>query len=91
MARYTIIRDDNAVYVDGLAKTVDCSGMDGRVRAVQFDTVKGKGHVEYDNSDDDLPVFQNTVIDHADFNLMFGEYVTAWLNLDELAAQPDIP
>lgn len=46
MPRLTIIRDDNAVYVDGRALTVDCSALASDIRAVQWNGTAG--HIEYD-------------------------------------------
>ena len=43
--KVTIIREDDAVYVDGVAHTVDCSTLAPEVHAVQWDGVRGE--VEY--------------------------------------------
>lgn len=45
--RVTIIADDNAVYVDGEAITVDLTGIDPDIHAVQFDADAGIGEIEY--------------------------------------------
>lgn len=43
--RLTIVRDDNAVVVDGVPFMVDCSSLPADVHAVQWDGVSGE--VEY--------------------------------------------
>ena len=47
--RFSILRDDNLVIVDGVAMTVDCSSLPANVHAVWFDEAKGKGEVEFVN------------------------------------------
>jgi len=46
--RYTIIQDDGVVGVDGVFRRVDLSGLDPEIHAIQFDTAKELGHIEYD-------------------------------------------
>lgn len=46
--RITIIQDDGMVGVDGVFRQVDLSELDPAIRAVQFDTLKGAGHIEFD-------------------------------------------
>lgn len=43
--RVTIIKDDNAVNVDGVRRTVDLNALPAEVHAVQWDGIKGE--VEY--------------------------------------------
>lgn len=43
--RLTIIKDDGVVGVDGVFKTVDLSGLDAAIRAVQWDGTTG--HLEF--------------------------------------------
>jgi len=44
----TIIQADGVVGVDGVFRAVDLTGLDPSIHAIQFDTVKGVGHIEYD-------------------------------------------
>jgi len=43
--RVTIVKDDNAVYVEGIAHHVDCSTLPAGFHALQWDGVRGE--VEY--------------------------------------------
>lgn len=45
--RVTIIADDSKVGVDGEFRVVDLTGLDRTIHAVQWDSVLGKGDVEY--------------------------------------------
>jgi hypothetical protein len=52
--RLTIIRDDNAVYIDGLCVIVDCSSLSEDIHAVQWNGQNG--WVEFkDNSEGNKP------------------------------------
>lgn len=44
----TIVQHDGLVGVDGVFREVDLSTLDPAIRAIQFDTAKGTGHVEFD-------------------------------------------
>src|SRR3954468_20600847 len=46
--KISIIQDDGVVGVDGVFRTVDLSGVNPEIRAIQFDTEKGIGNIEYD-------------------------------------------
>jgi hypothetical protein len=46
--RVTIIQKDGLVGINGDFRKVDLSDLDTAIHAVQFDTAKGKGHIEYD-------------------------------------------
>lgn len=43
--RVTIIRDDNMVIVDGVARTVSCASLQASFHALQWDGVRGE--IEY--------------------------------------------
>jgi hypothetical protein len=47
MARITIIPPDNTVYVDGVARLVDCSSLPAGINAIQW--IGNSGWVEYVN------------------------------------------
>jgi hypothetical protein len=47
MATVSLIRVDNAVYVNGLSGYVDLSSMSPNIHAVQWDSDNSVGHVEY--------------------------------------------
>lgn len=47
--KITVSKPDGMVYVDGVGRKCATSDLAGR--CVQFDTVKGTGHVEYDDGD----------------------------------------
>lgn len=46
--RITISQDDGMVIVDGVAHEVDCSELPRFVRAIQWDSNRGAGHIEMD-------------------------------------------
>lgn len=46
--RITIVQDDGVVGVDGVFRKVDVSELAGEIFAIQFDTVRGAGHIEFD-------------------------------------------
>lgn len=46
--KITVIQADGMVGVDGDFRQVDLSQLDESIHAIQFDTVAGKGHVEFD-------------------------------------------
>lgn len=47
--RLTIIRDDAVVGINGEFRSVDLSGLDPVIRAVQWNDERGGGHIEYDD------------------------------------------
>ena len=49
--RLTIVADDNAVYVGGKALTVDLSGLDPAIHAVQWYDTWGEIEYSYDGPD----------------------------------------
>ena len=71
--RVTIIQEDGVVGVDGVFRSVDLSGLDTEIHAIQFDTVKGKGHIEYDNSLE--PRLENTELENF---APYSVYVSRW-------------
>ena len=46
--RVTINQIDGVVVVDGIGRKVDLSTLDPKIHVIQFDTVKGAGHIEFD-------------------------------------------
>lgn len=46
--RITIIQDDGIVGVNGVFRPVDLGDLDPQIKVIQFDTVRGSGHIEYD-------------------------------------------
>ena len=75
MTKLTIIPEDKTIVIDGDAVTqcahVDLSWIPTDVHAVQWDSEKGKGHVEY-NVEEKFPqefteigIWQQAVTDHA--------------------------
>lgn len=46
--RITIVQDDGVAGVDGVFRRIDVSELAGEIRAVQFDTERGAGHIEFD-------------------------------------------
>lgn len=91
MARITIIKPDNAVYVDGAARYVNCATLPEDVLVLQFDTVKGVGHIEFDNTDlsgDDYK--PNQTIDANHF-AVFQPWVDAWQNAGQDPVSPANP
>jgi hypothetical protein len=66
--RLTIIKDDGVVGIDGVFKTVDLSGLDASIRALQWDGTSG--HIEfYDDQMANLLISDIT---------SFQSYVDAW-------------
>lgn len=82
--RLAIIRDDNQVYVDGLCfDGIDCSGLPENVRAVQWDGVKGRGHIEFD---EDLARMPEPI----DSIAPYQAFIDAW-NAKKAAAEAPPP
>jgi len=46
--RLTIIKEDNAVYIDGIAKEIDCSDLPSDFHALQWDG--SSGWIEFVNN-----------------------------------------
>lgn len=46
--KVTIIQSDGVVGVNGAFRTVDLADLDPAIHVIQFDTDKGKGHIEFD-------------------------------------------
>jgi hypothetical protein len=40
--RLTIIKQDNAVYIDGMVREIDCSSLDASFHALQWDETSGE-------------------------------------------------
>jgi hypothetical protein len=49
--RVTIIKDDNTVYVDGVAVSIDCSALPPDFHALQWDSASGTGEIEHEAID----------------------------------------
>ena len=67
MPKVTIIKEDNIVIVDGVGRTVDCSGESANLHAVQWDG--SSGEVEYkDNTPnatiDTISAYQSLIDAH---------------------------
>lgn len=45
--KVTIVRDDSAVYVDGKPHQVDCSDLPSDFHALQWDSERKRGEIEY--------------------------------------------
>ena len=71
--RVTIIQEDGVVGVDGVFRRVDLSDLDANIHAIQWDSEKGKGHIEYDDSLE--PRLENAELrDFAPYSV----YVSRW-------------
>ena len=67
MAKVTIVKDDNMVIVDGVGRTVDCSGQAANLHAVQWDG--SKGEIEYNDGSanatiDSISAYQSLIDVH---------------------------
>lgn len=80
--KLTIVRDDNAVGVDGRWMTVDCSSLPDEVRAVQWNGTTG--HIEYDASPPKAPK-AITSID------AYASIIAAWTTAKNAADAPRAP
>lgn len=49
--KISLIPADEHAFVDGVSRKIDFAGIDPTIHAVQFDTVKGTGHVEIIDGD----------------------------------------
>jgi len=49
--RVTIIKNDNAVYVDGVAVSIECSALPPDFHALQWDDASGAGEIEHETVD----------------------------------------
>ena len=68
MATLTIVKNDNAVAVDGVGRTIDCSDLAANLWAVEFDG--SNGHIEYNDGTPneaitDVDAFQAKIDAHA--------------------------
>lgn len=71
--KITIIQDDGVVGVDRVFRKVDLNDLDPAIHAIQWDGVKGCGHIEFD---DDLdPRRENETL--TDFSA-FQVFVDRW-------------
>lgn len=80
--KITIVQEDGIVGVDGAFFKVDLAELDQKIHAIQFDTVMGAGHIEYD--DILVPRLENAVL--TDFS-PYAVYLTRW----QAAAAPKPP
>jgi hypothetical protein len=79
--RLTIIKQDNAVYIDGVAREIDCSSLDASFHALQWDGTSGE--VEVCN-----PVTKKLVRnDVIDSIAPYQSFVDAWNALAAAEAQ----
>ena len=69
--RVTIIKEDNKVYIDRLAKDIDCSELPEDFHALQWDGEKGK--IEF--VDNYKPPESITSLEP------YQKYINAWYNL----------
>jgi hypothetical protein len=72
----TIMRPDDMVYVNGVAKPVDCSKLDPTIGTIQWRGVYG--WIEYLNAGGAVFVPNETITDFKPYE----EYVVAWVALD---------
>jgi hypothetical protein len=72
----TIIQADGVVGVNGVFRAADLSDLDPKIHAVQFNTLSGAGHVEYDQNL--VPRRGNVSIGQAQFDALFQKYVARW-------------
>lgn len=47
MAQVTVVRQDNMVYVNGSARSVDCSHLAPFIHAIQWNDEAGQGEIEF--------------------------------------------
>lgn len=80
--RLTIIRDDNAVYIDGRCLTIDCTALPESVRAVQWEGTSG--HIEFDPEPPRMPE-PITDLD------AFASLISAWHAAAEAIDNPPPP
>jgi hypothetical protein len=86
MARYSIIREDNAVVVDGEHYIVDCSSLPANIHAIQWNN--GRGHIEFvDDDPNDGKRDPNRAID--DFS-PYQHLIETW-KLVKSAGTPPVP
>lgn len=74
--KVTIIQDDGIVGIDGEFRPVDLSDLDERIHAIQYNSVSGVGHIEFDADLD--PRLPNQPLGKAKFDKLFGRYVKRW-------------
>lgn len=78
--RISIIREDNAVYVDGIVQIVDCSSLPQEIHAIQW--FGDKGWIEYVHFDK-----PNVNIDSFE---QYSEYVEKWNLINNESTPPVI-
>lgn len=72
MAKITLIKNDNSVYVDGVMKHVDLSSLPADFHALQYDEIRGTGVLETINP------LANTPIDANEFLAQYRKFVDQW-------------
>ncbi len=70
--KFSLIKEDSTVYVDGEARLVSMEGLAKDVRAVQFKD--GHGHVEYENC-----VYPNSALNEDTFESDYMIFVDRWV------------
>jgi len=70
--RLTIIRQDNAVYIDGVMRKIDCSALDAFFHALQWDGITGEIEVRNPVT---KKMVRNDVIDSI---APYQSFVDAW-------------
>ena len=79
--KITIVQDDGVVGIDGEFRQVDLSSLDPLIHAIQFDTTKDRGHIEYDEDESGKRQPNLIITDIA----AFQPYIDAW---NALTPQP---
>jgi hypothetical protein len=51
MRQFSVVKADNFVVIDGIAKPVDCSSLDPTIHAIQWNEERQKGHIEFVDED----------------------------------------
>lgn len=68
--------EDGFVIIDGVGRMVDCSGIDPAIRAIQWNSEKGRGHVEFvDEDENDGQRAPNLLIESID---QYQHLIDAW-------------
>lgn len=72
--KVTIVRPDNTVIVDGVARNIDCSALPAYLQAVQWDGEQAKGHLEFVQDGSGAFLLNQPILSFAQFDYLVQEH-----------------
>jgi hypothetical protein len=80
--RLTIIKADNTVVVDGIAAEIDCSEIPIFVHAIQWDSDRGRGEIEFVKDADGIKHPNMLITDISHYEVMVDRWRIRRLEMD---------